>query len=112
MTTRVEVKVPQGAPGRGTGGRFSSVQHAFDTAAKDVLKKYALLDGERNQADFLAKLFSKSNFGYGVRRPSAPRSTNEPETNAELGLVGPRTGDMDSVDDSMASHNFTMMPIV
>lgn len=111
MTTRVEVKIPLGAPKRGTGGRFSSVQHAFDTAAKDVLKKYALLDDKGNQADFLAKLFSRSNFGYGVREEEPTRGGGEPETNARLGLVGPRGGSME-VEDSGLLRGFSMMPIV
>jgi hypothetical protein len=60
------MKAPN-APARGAAGRFSGVGHAFDLAAKAVLKKYALLD-EGNGADMLAKLFRRSNFGYG-RQP-------------------------------------------
>lgn len=111
MTTRVEVTIPHGAPQRGGGGRFSSIQHAFDTAAKDVLKKYALLDDKGNQADFLAKLFSRSNFGYGVPQEEPRKGGGEPETNARLGLVGPRNGDMD-VEDAAQMRGFAMMPIV
>lgn len=65
------MKAPN-APARGAAGRFSGVGHAFDSAAKSVLKKYALLD-EGNGADMLAKLFRRSNFGYGRAAPPGGR---------------------------------------
>lgn len=81
--SRSEVTLPAapmkapGAPARGAAGRFSGVGHAFDSAAKAVLKKYALLD-DGNGADMLAKLFRKSNFGYGPAAPARrPGATNQ-----------------------------------
>lgn len=66
-----EVKIPVSGkklpdpPKRGTAGRFSGLAHVFSSdAAQAVLKKYALLD-EGNGSEMLAKLFRKSNFGYG-----------------------------------------------
>lgn len=76
--SRAEVTFPAtpmtspNAPARGSKGRFSGLSHAFDTAAKSVLKKYALLD-DGNGADMLAKLFRKSNFGYGRSAPEGRR---------------------------------------
>lgn len=73
------MKAPN-APPRGAAGQFSGIGHAFDSAAKAVLKKYALLD-DGNGADMLAKLFRRSNFGYG---PSAP-DRRSPRTSQDGG---------------------------
>lgn len=65
------------APARGDQGRFSGLTHAFESAAaRDVLKKYALLENG-NAADMLAKLFGRTNFGYGNDPRPKGRSMSE-----------------------------------
>ena len=94
MTTRTEVTFPAtpmkkpNAPARGTAGRFSGLNPAFE-GAKAALQKYALFD-DSNGADMLAKLFRRSNFGYGHETPrrDKARTTNEGGTRWSAGSTG------------------------
>jgi hypothetical protein len=98
------LKAPN-APARGAAGRFSGIEYAFDSAAKTVLKKYALLD-QGNGADMLAKLFRRSNFGYGDSRPNLPRARTNREGMvnwSDSGTGGANLGDAYGIGPSPMS---------